>query len=219
MKRGHRSSPVGPSDRTDAWHEAFTSQCTDQLYDIGRRFAARRAAVVARCGGVVDDYYVRELVANVISDTAAGVLRWDPAVQSLEAYVLDAISRRANHDCSRALRYRHVAVDLFDPETPRPLIEEVETKLAEAAPGLWYGSELGRLERATRLRERAGPKDAHVLLVLDAFEAGAMTKSDVLHFTGLSDKEYRAARKRLIRLVAKLAPGAPSDRPRLKRRA
>ena len=33
----------------------------------------RRAAVVARCGGRVDDYYVRELVANVIT-TAGGTV-------------------------------------------------------------------------------------------------------------------------------------------------
>jgi len=210
---------VGDSDRTDAWHDAFTAQCTDQLYDVGRRFAARRGAVVAWCGGVVDDYSVRELVANVISDTAAGILCWEPAVQSLEAHVLDAISRRANHDCSRALRYRHEAVDFFDPETPRALVEEVQAKLADAVPDLWYGPERGPVERVTRLRELAGPEDAHVLLVLDAFEAGAITKSDVLHFTGLSDKEYRAARKRLMRLVAKLEPGEPSNRRPLKRRA
>jgi len=210
---------MAPSDRTDAWHDAFAAQCTDQLYDVGRRFAARRAAVVARCGGVVDDYYVRELVANAISDTAAGALHWDPAVQSLEAHILDAISRRANHDCSRALRYRHEAVDFFDPDAPRALVEETEAKLADAVPGLWYRPELGPVERVTRLRELAGQEDAHVPLVLDAFEAGAITKADVLHFTGLSDKEYRAARKRLMRLVAKLAPDGPSNRPPLKKRA
>lgn len=207
---------MGHPDCTDAWRDAFTAQCTDQLYDVGRRFAARRAAVVARCGGVVDDYYVRELVANAISDTAVGVLCWDPAAQSLEAHVLDAISRRANHDCSRAIRYRHEAVDFFDPETPRALVDEVEAKLAEAVPGVRSGSEL---ERVTRLRELAGPEDEHVLLVLDAFEARATTKSDVLHFTGLSDKEYRAAQKRLMRLVAKLTAGEPSNRLLLKRRA
>lgn len=216
MKRGRRSSPVEQFDRTDAWHDAFAAQCTDQLYDVGRRFAARRAAVVARCGGRVDDYYVRELVANAISDTAAGTLCWDPAVQSLEAHVLDAISRRANHDCSRALRYRHEAVDFFDPETSWALVEEVEAKLADAVPSVWYGA---KLERVTELRELAGHEDAHVLLVLDAFEAGATTKSDVLHFTGLSDREYRAAQKRLMRLAAKLPPGESSNRPPLKRRA
>lgn len=219
MKRGRRSSPVGHSDRTNAWHDAFTAQCTDRLYDVGRRFAARRAAMVARCGGMVDDYYVRELVANAISDTAAGILYWDPAVRSLEAHVLDAISQRANHDCSRALRYRHEAVDFFDPETPRALVEEVEAKLADAVPGLRYVAERGPTERVTQIRELAGHEDAHVLLVLDAFEAGATTKSDVLHFTGLSDKEYRAAWKRLTRLAAKLAPGKSSNRPPLKRRA
>lgn len=216
MKRGRRSSPVGHSDRTDAWRDAFTAQCTDQLYDVGRRFAARRAAVVARCGGMVDDYYVRELVANAISDTAAGTLCWDPAAQSLEAHVLDAISRRANHDCSRALRYRHESVDFFDPETPRALVEEVDAKLADAVPSVGYVPEL---ERVTQIRELAGHEDAHVLLVLDAFEAGVTTKSDVLHFTGLSDKEYRAAWKRLMRLAAKLAPGKSSNRPPLQRRA
>jgi hypothetical protein len=219
MKRARRSSPVAPFDPPEAWLEAFTAQCTEQLYEAGRRFAARRAAVVAWCGGIVDDYYVRELVANVISDTAAGILNWDPAVQSLEAHVLDAISRRANHDCSRALRYRHEAVDLFDPEAPRGLIEEVEAKLADAVPSLWFGLGLGPVERVKRLRELAGPEDSHVLLILDAFEAEAVTKSDVLHFTGLSDREYRAARKRLIRLVAKLVPGEPSSRPQVKKGA
>src|SRR5215468_405389 len=121
MQRASRPSPVELSDRSGAWLDAFTAQCTDQLYEVGRRFAARRAAVVSWCGGVVDDYYIRELVANVISDTAAGILHWDPAAQRLEAHVLDAISRRSNHDCSRALRYRHEAVDLFDPEAPQAL--------------------------------------------------------------------------------------------------
>jgi len=217
MKQAHRSPPAETSERSEAWLEAFTAQCTNQLYEVARRFAARRAAVVARCGGVVDDYYVRELVANAVSDTAAGVLRWNPAAQSLEAHVLDAISRRANHDCSRALRYRHEAVDLFDPEVPRALIDEVEAKLADAVPGLGFRLRLDHGERVQRLRELAGPDDAHVLLILDAFEAEAVTKSDVLHFTGLSDKEYRAARKRLVRLAAKRSPSESSSRPRLKK--
>ena len=71
----------------------------------------------------------------------------------------------------------------------------------------------------TRRRELAGPEDGHVLLVLDAFEARAITKSDVLHFTGLSDKEYRAAWKRRMCRVAKLAPAARSRQPPLKKRA
>src|ERR1044071_1478935 len=155
MNRVRRVPPAEMSERSEAWLEAFTAQCTNQLYEVARRFAARRAAVVARCGGVVDDYYVRELVANAISDTAAGILRWDPAAQSLEAHVLDAISRRANHDCSRALRYRHEAVDLFDPEAPRALIEEVETRLADSVPSLGSGPRPDRGERVNRLRELA----------------------------------------------------------------
>jgi hypothetical protein len=219
MKRASRASPVESFQCSEAWKKAFAAQCIEQLYDVARRFAARRAAVVGWCGGAADDYYVRELVANVISDTAAGILRWDPAAQSLEAHVLDAISRRSNHDCSRALRYRHEPFEAFDLEAPGALIEEVEAKLADAVPGLWFGLELDPTERIQRLRELAEPDDVHVSRILDAFEAGNATKSDIMRFAGLSGLEYDAARKRLTRLAAKLSPGDLSDRPRLKRRA
>lgn len=219
MKRASRVSSAESFHRSEAWKEAFAAQCTKQLYDVARRFAARRAAVVGWCGGANDDYYVRELVANVIGDTADGILRWDPAAQSLEAHVLDAISRRSNHDCSRALRYRHEPFEAFDLEAPHALIEEVEAKLAEAAPGRWFELELDPTERSQQLRELAEPDDVHVSRILDAFEAGNATKSDIMRFAGLSDREYDAARKRLTRLATKLCAGEPSERPRVKRRA
>lgn len=219
MKRVKRSSPMESFQPSEAWRKAFAVQCTEGLYDVAHRFAARRAAVVGRCGGAADDYYVRELVANVISDTATGILHWDPAVQSLEAHVLDAISRRSNHDCSRALRYRHEPFEAFDLEAPRALAEEVEAKLADAAPGRWSGLELDPTERIQRLRALAEPDDVHVSRILDAFAAGKVTTSDIMRLAGLSGREYDAARKRLTRLAAKLSPGKPSERPRLKRRA
>lgn len=219
MKRARRSAR-GSFQPSEVWKEAFAAQCTKQLYDVARRFAVRRAAVVGWCGGASDDYYVRELVANVISDTAAGILRWDPADQSLEAHVLDAISRRSNHDCSRALRYRHEPFEAFDLEAPGALIEEVEAKLADAVPGVWFGLELDPTDRLQKLREFVEPDDAHVSRILDAFEAGKVTKSDIMRSAGLSSLAYDAARKRLTRLAAKLSPpGELSEQLRLKKRA
>lgn len=219
MKRARRSSPGDSFQPTEAWKDAFAAQCTEQLYAVARRFAARRAAVVGWCGGAADDYYVRELVANVISDTAAGILRWDPAAQSLEAHVLDAISRRSNHDCSRALRYRHEPFEAFDLEAPGALADEVEAKLGDTVQGGWFGLELDPTERLQRLRKLADADDVHVSRILDAFEAGNVTTSDIMRFAGLSSLEYDAARKRLTRLAGKLSPGELPDRRRLKRRA
>lgn len=219
MKRVRRSSPAEPFHRSEAWTEAFATECTEQLYDVGRQFAAKRAAVVRWCGGIADDYYIQELVTNVISDTAAGVLHWNPQVESLEAHVLDAIWTRTNHDCARALRYRHEPVDVFDPEAPRTLIAEIEATLADGVPSLWFGHSAESTERLARLRELVGADDTHVLDMIDAFEAGATTKADVIHFTGMLAKEYHAARNRLTRLVAKLSPDTASSRPRLKKGA
>jgi hypothetical protein len=205
MKRVRRTAPTDPFHRSETWIEAFATQCTEQLYEVGRRFAAKRAAVVRCCGGITDDYYIREMVANVVSDTAAGILRWNPEDESLEAHVLDAIWTRTNHDCARALRYRHESIDVFDPESPDTLIAEIEATLADNGPSFGFGHGAAPTERLARLRKLAGTDDTHVLGMLDAFEADAITKADVMHFTGMSAKEYHAARSRLTRLVAKLS--------------
>jgi hypothetical protein len=118
--------PFWPKSLSEDWIEAFAKECTEQLYEDARRFAAWRAGPVRRAGGVADDYYVRELVQNVLSDTAAGVRRWDPSAQTLREHVWDAIRSRSNHDRVRAERYRHLLVDMLDPDAPDNLLGEIE---------------------------------------------------------------------------------------------
>lgn len=195
---------------SEAWIEAFAKQCTEQLYEDAHRFAARRAGAVRKAGGIADDYYVRELVQNVISDTAAGVLRWDPTVKSLPEHVWDAIRTRTNHDRLRAKRYRHEAIDGVDPDAPSNFIGEVEAALEDRAPSA--SPELATLanEWLAELRELAAPFPALVRMV-DAFEAGATTRADVMHVTGLSEKECNLARVQLRRLVRKLSLSCPVE--------
>jgi len=66
---------LAPFLPSDDWLEAFEAQFTKELLKKAKRFAERRARWVGHAGGVVDDYYVRELVEDVPSDTSVGVLR------------------------------------------------------------------------------------------------------------------------------------------------
>lgn len=204
MSRSSRSLFSQTWCPSEAWSSAFSRECTSELYDDARRFAAWRARAVAKEGGLVDEYYIRELVQNALADTATGILGWNPTEKSLREHVWDAIRTRTNHDRLRAKRYRHEAIDVFDPDASDELLGEIEVALAARATS-------ANPERATlagewlaELRAHAAPSSG-VRRMLDAFKAGATTTSDVMHFTGMSEKECDAARGRLDRLVRKLS--------------
>jgi len=109
-------------------HQLRTNRTTG-LYKKLKRFAARRARIVARAGVVVDDYYTSALVQDALGDTASGVLRWDPSTKTLEAHARDVIATRTYHDCRRARRFRHESVDVLASDAPRAVMAEIETML------------------------------------------------------------------------------------------
>lgn len=203
---------------TKEWSAAFASECTAQLYDEARRFAAWRARAVGNEGGLADEYYTRELVQNAVADTAAGVLRWDPTSKTLREHVCDAIRTRTNHDRLRARRYRHEAIDVFDPEASGELLGEIEATLAERSACVSPELAILAAEWFSELRERVAPS-SKVARMLDAFKAGATTMADVMHLTGMSEPEYDAARLRLDRLVEHLSSRGRSNRSSLRKRA
>lgn len=124
-------APQEPFAPSDDWIETFEAQCTVELLKKAKRFAERRARGVGKAGGIVDDYYVRELVQDVLADTTLGVLRWDPSVESLEQHVQDAIMSRAYHDRVHARRYPRESVDVFDPDASHTAIAAIDASLLD----------------------------------------------------------------------------------------
>jgi hypothetical protein len=198
---------VPPQD----WIDAFEAQCTPKLLHDALRVAAHRARSVQRAGGVVDNYYERELVQDALADTALGVLRWNPSTKSLEAHVGDAIRTRTSHDRIHAKKFHREPIDALAPHAHDTLMAEIQASLGERAPDASLELATHATDRLTALRELAA-HDPIVLRMLDAFAAGATTKAEVMLMAKMSDKEYHAARARLGRLVAKLFPHSRSSR-------
>jgi hypothetical protein len=156
---------------------------------------------VSNAGGFVDDYYINALVQDALTDTAIGVLRWDPEVGDLELHLRDAIRARTSHDRQRARQFPHESIDVFAVGAPHALLAEIETSLAEANDELHAALTRGAAERIAAVRERAA-RDSLVLQLIDAADAGATTRAQVMRLTGMSNTDYHNARARLGRLVA-----------------
>lgn len=197
---------------SDTWIHAFNAQCIQELWKKLERFAARCARGVGKAGGVADDYYVRELVQDVLADTRLGVLRWDPSVESLEEHARDAIASRTYHDRGHARRYPRDSIDAFDPDSSHATMAAVDASLLDRREASLHTAAL--VENAlAELRELAA-EDSVALRLLDAYEVGATTKADVVLVADLSDRTYHAARTRLDRLVTRLSPHAQPNRVR-----
>jgi hypothetical protein len=218
MSRPVGSSPSPPWAPSEDWIEAFARECTEQLYEDARRFAAWRAGPVRRAGGLADDYYIRELVQDVLSDTAAGVLRWDPSTKTLRAHVWDAIRTRTHHDRVRAERYRHHSVDMLAPDAPDRLLAEIERAVATRAPTASPATAALAAAGMAELRASVEPASLADRL-LDAFEAGGVNKADAILLTGMSNHEYETARHQITRRVREIHRRWASTGAKLKEEA
>lgn len=199
---------AAPPVSSGPWRAAFESQCTPELLKKARRYAERRARKLRQVSGLADDYYGQEIVQDVVADTFAGVLSWDPDVESLEAHVLDAVATRVHHDVVRARRFPRASLDDADPEAAQMTLAAVDATLlaaGEASPATVRFSE----EAFGKLCELAA-SDADLQRLLGALAMGATSKDDVMFVTGMSDHEYRATRSRLDRLIQR----SPHREPR-----
>ena len=134
-----------------------------------------------------------------------GVLRWDPDVRPLLHHLSLAIWTRSNHDYERACKFRSVPLHLDGEDAPE-LIAEVETALHDQAASAEERM-LANPERMSQLRELAAA-DPEASAILDAWEARACDRADVMAHTGMSARAYHAARGRLARLAKKLPRSA-----------
>ena len=193
--------------RDEAWIDAYDDQATNALFAKATRYASSRAAQIVRAGGVGDDDYIAEVVQSAFADTYTGRLAWNPNRSSLEAHVILAIKSRTRHD--RELvgerRDRDVSFDMHDRSRATAQTRaDVEASLACEARHDAQVSATAEGALAL-LREIAASEEADdVVTLLDAFDAGAYSKADVLAATSLTAKRYRNARARLETFVKRL---------------
>ena len=170
--------------------DEFVAQLADlDMDDVVKGYAERRARIVARLGGRVDDLYARELLQDVLQDTLEGRLYWDPKRKSLRQHVMDSMKWRSRHDYKRARHFRHYSID-----------EDGWMTAAESALSSRSGDETFDADECIdELRDLAAD-DEDVTMLLDAYRERITKKVDVLRATRLSHLRYDAARKRMQRL-------------------
>jgi hypothetical protein len=212
LSRGKNPAPLAPFTASGDWLEVFEAQCTKALQKKAARCAARCARKLSRVGGVVDDYYLGELVQDVLGDTVLGTLGWDPGSESLEDHVLDAIATRVHNDVVRATKFPHVSLDTDDPETSLATLAAVDASLRaerQASPDTVRLAE----DSFNELWELAAG-DPDVRRFLEASLDGATCRDDVKAMTGMSEPDHHAARNRLDRLIGRLSRNVQPSRRR-----
>jgi hypothetical protein len=183
-----------------AWVDEIEKQTTPALIAGLHRYAHVRAYGVAATGRKVDDFYVRELVQDAIVDTWLGVLRWDPERCSLKKHLAGAIKSRTKSHRNHATDNPH---EYIGDDTAASRLAEQDASCIAADPE--YSVQRIYAQQTLAQIRAAASCDKPVLRILDAYEAGAHTKEEVLAHANMKARTYHNARIRLKRIVSNLA--------------
>jgi hypothetical protein len=204
MKRdqppGDTPSRFVPSEH---WIENFDTQCTKLLLKRARRYAAQRAQDLGWEMPGAGAYDPDELVDNILRDTLAGVLRWDPERRGFARHLYDAVRSRVDRYAKRMAPYPHESVDAVDSAGRSHVMAEIEAQLLADAPEATFDTSL-RVDETMHSLQRLARRKPLVRRLLAAFELRVTEKEDVMHLMHLTDAEYDNARRQLARLVALL---------------
>lgn len=181
---------------TEHWIDQFQRGYSRETMESVCRFAAR----VLSLGGRVspNDYAARELANDAVHDTLTGTTRWDPAQKKLKRHLCDVVKRRVLAAHERTERLPHVSIDALGPDGRAAANDEMEHALRAQLPDA-RAAEAARSDLAA-LRHRAAD-DPDVLALISALSQDRTSRADAMAATGLSLLRYRAARRRLKRLV------------------
>lgn len=205
--------------KTSAWLEAFAKQATSKL--------------IIRCGRYarwcLDEYrlkrgpqYPDELVQDALGDMFEGRIAWDPTRKALDDHVCDTVRFRIRDEKQSAAERRPaISIDrpLSDEAAARGDEDDDKRKAVralraeiESAVGLAedpasalvrrQGRELGA-RIADELTRLAGPDD-EVRLLVACLRDGDDERRDVCAESGMTEKAFHNARRRLVRLKDKL---------------
>jgi hypothetical protein len=179
----------------ETWWVLFQEQLADAVAQV-QSFAQRRARLIALAGGISD---ADDLIAAALVDTLGGVVEWDPSRKMLAAHLRDVIQSRSRHDFARSNRFPMARFGVWEewilavPAAPEPQVDDNHKSVALVGQVI------------AELRQLADG-DAAVLRILDAYQGGAVIRSDVIAASGLTSVKYQRARRRLRRKSRQLSP-------------
>ena len=157
---------------------------------------------------ILDEFSVSQLVQDVIDDTFLGKVTWDPTRVDLAKHVMDTIFYRTRLRRKRSRQFPEVCLDAFEDDDP------LQSEAAEQHDVHSAEQEALRREADERLaayRELAAG-DRELLLLIDSYRQRIIERADVLRFTGLSERQYDAARERFRRHTDRLPQHLSSKR-------
>jgi len=150
-----------------------------------------------------DEQLPAERLNEVLLKLLDGRLKWDPERCDLERFLFMAIAGEISHDVERAVKRKHVSLDDesvnqddLEHATSDAIASDRETK-AEVPKDEWWTVALDEIRK-----HAAGDKG--VLAIVDAYAHGATTRRDVLAYTKMTDRQYKAAYARMVRVSQKI---------------
>jgi hypothetical protein len=196
-----RRSGREPVVRDAKWAVEFERQLTAKEFGERMRvFARSRQLRLGRCF-VLDELSVSQMVQDAIDDTFLGKVTWDPARVDLAKHIMDVIRDRTRKRYRRRQRFHDESLDACGEHHPL----QAEAAAYHDAPG--EEEEALRTNADMRLAAYREPAagDRELLLLIDSYTQRITEKVDVLRATGLSARQYNAARERLRRLTDHLS--------------
>lgn len=192
------SDPTAPF-ATEEWIEAFCKEYSRELMESVRRYAARRLSKGGPVSPYADD--ASALASDALNDTLSGEMPWgpDPDGKSLRRHLFDVVRRRTSAAWERAQRLPHVSIDALASDGETAAHHEMEQAMREQLPDA-RDQERARNDVAELQRRAAGDPD--VLALIEAIASDQTSRADAMSVTGFSPQRYRAARRRLHRIVA-----------------
>jgi len=183
---------------------AELAQITPEVKHAILAYAKRRVHMVAAVGYPVASDEAAILVADAIADTCTGTVLWDRRYP-LRYHLCSVVRSRTANQIRHARRRSRLA---FEPTTdPAKLFvrESIDGALAPPRPDALL--EAARLVRHLyRTLRRHTTRDPQLSAVLDAYALGFYKRREFMKAMNLTRREFVNARRRLDRMLARVAP-------------
>jgi hypothetical protein len=181
------------------WIAAFKAQATEEMMDDIVAYVVKRASWIHHQKGDNAKGFVREMVVDVLGDTFARTVVWEPTRCPLALHIKSVIRSRLAHELERREDFEHVEVGVMREEVVHDaMVKSDKPSLAPTKRLSVYVKQF-----VDQLRELAAD-DVPVTKLIDLHLQDITERRHVCHMTGMSPSAYHNAFRRLQRLADKI---------------